>query len=263
MAVCNIVGLYQYGAKDSLLRLAWREGRSKQNAEEEMEDAPPASQFGDGDTGTDFDALLPPIPTGASSEHVTSLLPPRSKLQGGKFYESKTHMNSEDSKSWNGPTSSLEYSKRLAYSILGVALERTGDSNVLPHIHVWLVFLTYITCSGPATLLLENEFPWTGLVYMLNSLVAKYECDRFEDDEFPVPEKGIGRPLPEDYTLRGLDWAKRYFPDSWFQRAQVGDEERSMELPSMENIRIERILWLATRIAAVRYSLQNGNRIVD
>jgi hypothetical protein len=91
MAVCNIVGLYQYGAKYSLLRLAWREGRNKQNPEEEMEDAPPASQVpnskqllnptcrcGGGDTGIDFDTLIPLILSGAGSEHVTSLIPPRS-----------------------------------------------------------------------------------------------------------------------------------------------------------------------------------------
>ena len=245
MAVCNIVGLYQYGAKNSLLRLALRSGRSKQNAKEEKEDAPPASQFGDGNTGADFDALLPPIPTWASSEHVTSLSPPRSKLWGGNFSESKTHMGSEDSKSSNDPTLSLEYSKRLAYSILCIALERTGDSNVLPHIHVWLVFLDYVTCSGPATLLLESDFPWGMLVNMLNILVAKSGCDGFE---------GIEQLLPEDYTLRGLDWATGHIPDNWFQSAQVDDEKRSMERPSMENTRIARILRLAFRIAAVRYS---------
>lgn len=60
-----------------------------------------------------------------------------------------------------------------------------------PHIHVWLVFLTYITCLVPAMLLLENEFPCRGFVYAFDNLVARHGCDRFGDDGFPVPEKGM------------------------------------------------------------------------
>ena len=121
--------------------------------------------------------------------------------------------------------------------------------------YVWLVFLAHVTCSAPGMLLLENEFPWRGLVSMLNNLSAKYKYDRLKDNEFPVPGEGIQRPLPEDYSLRGLDWAKWYFPDGWFRRAQVDDEDRSVELPAMENIRIERIMWLATHVAGVRHPL--------
>lgn len=90
MAVCNIVGLYRYGAKDSLLRLAWREGRSKQNAEEEMED--PASRLV---MATLVPILMPFLLRSrvkeASSKHATYLLPSESKLQGGNFYENYTH----------------------------------------------------------------------------------------------------------------------------------------------------------------------------
>ncbi|PWW79037.1 hypothetical protein C7212DRAFT_167186 [Tuber magnatum] len=187
IAVCNITGLSQYGAKESLLRLALREGGNRRIPEEEgMEDAP----------------------------------------------------------------LSLSFSKRLAYKILSVALQRIGDSNVLPHVHIWLVFLSHVVKSGPAIRLLENEFPWEHLVSMLNSLVGQSDQDRFGCREFPVPEKGRGRPLPEDYTLRGLEWARKYFPNRWFEDAQVDEEERSVEVPSMENVRIERILWLATQVAA-------------
>jgi hypothetical protein len=182
-------------------------------------------------------------------------------LEGDNRGENKVHqgLNAlaavEDAKSQDGTTSSLDFSKRLAYGILRIALERTEDSNVLPHIHVWFVFPAYITCSVSAMLLLENEFPWVGLVNMLNTLLAKYECNRFEDGRFPVPGKGIGRPLPEDYSLRGLGWARTYFPDRWFEDVQVDDEKRSEELPSTENTRIERILRPAARIAVVSHPL--------
>ena len=88
---------------------------------------------------------------------------------------------------------------------------------------------------------------------MLNSLAGQSDQDRFGCKEFPVPEKGRGRLLPEDYTLRDLEWARTHLPNRWFEDAQVDEEERSVEVPSMENVRIERILWLATQVAAVRY----------
>lgn len=265
VAVCNIIGLYQYGAKDSLLRQAWRQGR-RHVVEEEMEDAPTLSTPGEGGNIAEFDSLLPPLPNEASSEHVTSLLQPISKLGRGDRYGDKVGAGAQssarerDQKSRDGFTAqeiSLNYSKRLAYDILKIALERIGDTNVLPHVHIWLVFMKNMKTSEPATRLLENEFPWDALVTMLNFLVKNFDSERFEGEMFPVPEKGVGRPLPEDYTLRGLDWARAYFPERWFEDAQVDDEERSLELPSMANIRVERILWLATRIAAVSSDRSN------
>ncbi|PUU73083.1 hypothetical protein B9Z19DRAFT_1069268 [Tuber borchii] len=244
---------WKYGAKESLLRIALREGKNRLIPEEDMEDAPPAAVD---ENPAEFDSLLPPLPTGASSEHVTSMLQPASKLEEDSRYPRKANVKSgsqaieADAKSRNGTAESLSFSKRLAYEILSVALQRVGDSNVLPHIHIWLVFLAYVVKSEPAIRLLENEFPWEHLVYMLNSLVGQSDQDRFGCKEFPVPEKGRGRPLPEDYTLRGLEWARKYFPNRWFEDAQVDEEERSVEVPSMENVRIERILWLAAQVAA-------------
>ena len=68
---------------------------------------------------------------------------------------------------------------------------------------------------------------------------------------FPQPLQSIGRPLFEDFLLRGQLWSELYFPSAWFTDAQVDDEERSLELPSMTAERTERILWLAMRIVEV------------
>lgn len=228
-----------------------------------MEDAPALAIPGESANIAEFDSLLPPLPNEASSEHVTSLLQPVSKLGRDDRYGNNPGVSAQcsapelDQKSRDGFTAqeiSLNYSKRLAYDILKIALDRIGDVNVLPHVHIWLVFMMHIKTSEPATRLLENEFPWDALVAMLNFLIKSFDSERFEGDMFPVPEKGVGRPLPEDYTLRGLDWSRIYFPERWFEDAQVDDEERSLELPSMANIRVERILWLATRIAAVSFN---------
>ena len=43
------------------------------------------------------------------------------------------------------------------------------------------------------------------------------------------------------------------FPTCLFEDAQVDEAERFLEVPSMENVCIEHILWLATRVTAVRY----------
>ena len=80
--------------------------------------------------------------------------------------------------------------------------------------------------QSPTIRPLENWFPWEHLVNMLNSLVGQSGRDGFGYKEFPVPEKGRRRPLPEDYTLRGLEWARKYFPNRWFEDAQVDEEER-------------------------------------
>ncbi|RPB04327.1 hypothetical protein L873DRAFT_1799841, partial [Choiromyces venosus 120613-1] len=130
-------------------------------------------------------SCTPPL-AGASFEHVTSILQQASKLEQESRYPHK---------------GDLSFSKRLASNILSLALHTIGDSNVLLHIHIWLVFLVHVAKFEPAIRLLENEFPWEHLVSMLNRLVEKSDQDRFGCKDFAVPEKGCGRPLPEDYTL--------------------------------------------------------------
>lgn len=146
---------------------------------------------------------------------------------------------------------SLSCSKRLAYSILEIALKRKEDINVLPHVYIWLVFMLHIQGSDKAARLLENEFPWEPLVVMLNSLISSLANKRFESEKLSVPEKGIGRLLPEDYTLRGLDWSRLYFSEHWFEDLPADDKERLTESSSVDNARVERILSLGKRIAAV------------
>jgi len=241
MAVCNIIALYQYGARDSLLRNAWKEGRKSHLAmEEELEEAPPVAATTEETTGESaIDTLLPPYESG----QVNSVVP-----------EEEDEIELPENTAIQ--EISLNASKRLAFEIFSLTLERVGDNNVMPHCHAWMVFLSHIINSVPAVRLIENEFPWRSLIEMLNELRVGYDDDGDGDDDkivskaFPVPDKGVGRPLPEDYNLRGFDWATRYFPARWFEDGQIDNEERIQELPSMTNIRRERILWLAMRVCA-------------
>lgn len=151
---------------------------------------------------------------------------------------------------------SLSVSKRLCYRILDLVLERTGDQNIMPHLHTWLVFLYHIKHSTAATRLLENEFPWAGLAEMLTDIRSHENFennDKIYSEDFPdgtTNANGGSRPLPEDYVLRGLEWTRKYYPGNFFENAQIDSEERSLELPSMTAIRMERILWLALRICS-------------
>ncbi|KAI9775610.1 MAG: hypothetical protein M1839_001011 [Geoglossum umbratile] len=107
----------------------------------------------------------------------------------------------------------------------------------------------------PAMKLSEKVFPWDPLASVLNTLVTSYDTFwRVEDNKFPEPEKGVGRPLPEDFNIRGLEWAASY-PQGWFENALVDDEERNLELASTAADRKERILWLAVQLAQHCHSL--------
>ncbi|KAG0642781.1 hypothetical protein HOY80DRAFT_1102347 [Tuber brumale] len=175
---------------------------------------------------------------------------PASKFKGGSRYPRKANPKScsqtteTDAMPRNGTAESLSFSKRLAYKILSVALQRVGDLNLLIHVHIWLVFLACVVKSEASI-----------------SLVGQSGQDRFGCKEFLVPGKGRGRPLPEDHILRGLECARRYSPSRWFEDARVDEEERSVEVPSMGNVRIEHILWLATQVASNNKCLVYADQI--
>ena len=139
--------------------------------------------------------------------------------------------------------------EHLATEVLRIVLKRTGDPNVLPFIHVTLVFMYFMSHHPRAMRQLEARFPWQLLTETLNPFLASYPTlDRIENPAFPLPVKDHNRPLAEDFALRGLTWADRYFPETWFAEDKLDDEERSLEVPSMIDVRKERMLWLACNI---------------
>ncbi|KAI5811270.1 hypothetical protein DFH27DRAFT_19132 [Peziza echinospora] len=245
IAVCNIAALYQYNSDHSKLRQAWKEGRATIKEEGEAKSEVTTEKT----TTSEYEGVLPPLPRGASSEHVTPLaLIAKSKIQS-EGYKSKVTPIEEaaNEASWVP----LEYAIKLAFQTLKVVLD-VDDPCILPHIHAWLVFLFHNKDSIPAMRLLERDFPWEQLTVLLNYLIESEGSDPdpsdidFERDEFPVRQH---RPLPEDWTLRGLEWVQDYFPEKWIESAKVDDEERLLELPSFHAIRKERILWLAYKVA--------------
>jgi hypothetical protein len=146
---------------------------------------------------------------------------------------------------------SFKNAQYLSNATLEVVLQRIGDPNVLPFVHVTLVFILCMARHHGAMNLLQADFPWELLSIMLNTLVATcVDTSRIENTQFPL-DKDEARPFPEDFALRGLLWADNYFPEEWFTNEKIDEEEKYHERASMTAQRKERILWLACQIANI------------
>ncbi|KAK4136928.1 hypothetical protein BT67DRAFT_195365 [Trichocladium antarcticum] len=164
---------------------------------------------------------------------------------------------------------------RLFNGTVNVVCRRFGDPNVLPFLHVTLVFLHHLTFYQDAMAHVAPSFPWKLAALMLNTLVGSCDADmraRLENDDGEHFSQNVQnqtaqdqtdepevtatpgfvstpRPLPDDYALRGLIWAEQYFPAGWFINDKIDDDEKYFEVPSMMEERKERVLWLGVRIA--------------
>ena len=156
----------------------------------------------------------------------------------------------------SSPESSMEavvLASKIAFITLSVSLKRPEDPNVHPLVHVYLVFLWTLVGAEQAMRCIEIYVPWIGICSFLNSLsTPSRSADlSLRSEEFPEREEGPGRPLPEDFVMRGQLYSQRYFPESWFSNAMIDDDERSLDLPSMICERADRLFWLGHRIAFV------------
>ena len=160
----------------------------------------------------------------------------------------------------------ISQASRLSFFTFSVCLRRPKDRNVYPLVHVYLAFLRSIVGLEEARALLEKDIPRKELCTFLNTLSAEYDAtngkdsaharSRLESLEFPKPEHGVGQPLFEDYILRGHRFTESYHPERLFSDAGVDQDERSVEMPSANESRVERILWLAHYIAYVGFPVR-------
>jgi len=145
----------------------------------------------------------------------------------------------------------LAVALRLANRTHEVILRRFGDHNVLSYVHTVLVFMYHSTFYPDAMAHLAAVFPWKLMSLMLNTLLSSCQSySRIESEGFPYPEKDDSpRPLPEDYAMRGLLWADKYYPSGWFSNDKIEDDEKGLEAASMGEERKIRVLYLGCRIA--------------
>ncbi|KAI5779623.1 hypothetical protein DFH27DRAFT_646141 [Peziza echinospora] len=138
----------------------------------------------------------------------------------------------------------LELSTNMSGRIFKLMIA-SDDTSILPYVHVWLVFLQFGLDHIQAGLFVKNGFSWGALIRFLNMLRTKVSIS-FETSRFPM---GNVHPLPEDWLLNGLQWTMGYFPDGWFQSEAAQSDAKFIERPSHVFSRMERILWLAYKIA--------------
>ncbi|KAI1109437.1 hypothetical protein F5Y14DRAFT_27721 [Nemania sp. NC0429] len=161
------------------------------------------------------------------------------------------------------PSKDFEDALHLAMETHEVVFRRWKDPNILPYTHVVMTFMLYLT-QLDALQFLEHRFPWKHLQLFLNKISGPHiHYNRIHSNDFPreshnlpdpaenpsLPVENLPHPLPEDFALRGLLFVEKYHPSDWFSNNKIDDNEKYFELASMKDVRKERILWLAHKIA--------------
>ena len=159
---------------------------------------------------------------------------------------------------------------RLASKTLEIWLNRGTDRATHPLVHIYLVFVRSLIIAQEAWRFfkkditwrtVERDIPWYAICRFLNTVAGElHSTSRFFAEDFPQPSEENGdkekpRPLPEDFILRGQIYSQWYFHSNWFTNTMVDDDERTLELPSLVQPRMERILWLGHRIASVCHTI--------
>ncbi|KAK6336133.1 hypothetical protein TWF696_001700 [Orbilia brochopaga] len=243
IAICGVASLFQYNLKEGRMKLATT-AKENEKATKEAEASYKAAQM----QKQEPDNSLPPGPVidGSDAKNPLATRPP----------ELDPSLNFDIS---------LTHAQELAFDILTLAFDRENDPAVQPHIHVWLVFLNYLKDYPEGMALIVKKFPWEKLAHYATQLLKKRRSDEavlariHDSDSFPIVQKGF-RPLPEEFMMRGLEIARRYFPYGYFSRIQVDDDERLIELPSMNLVREEKMLWLLVKFANGPWLRYDPNR---
>lgn len=256
-AISNIAALFEYGtAKNgvskSRLRMAYEDA---QVIKAESKKTPASISNEDGNQVIKEEAKKTP----ASNSNEAANLPPSTGLLQSEL-DSPVTLDPDE------PSNFIVQPSRLASMTLGICLRRPQDSNVYPLVHIYLAFIWSLilvlkTCEyfkeDPVLTTIEKDIPWTTICSFLTILAADPQAmsSKVWNEEFPKLIREKGRPLPEDFIMRGQLYTQWYFIADWFTAFMADDDERSHDFPSMAQPRKERILWLGLRIASVRFSM--------
>lgn len=197
MASVNISAVLQYGSTNGIIRKALAEEgaqRRKQNAAatEEGEDAPLDGEVGgsgDSDEGKD--------------QHL------HNNSTGNEVPRLLTH---------EPPSASFTYALQLAFEMLDHTLQNhyrlQGVHQVLnPYITLMFTFIATLFRQPQAGAVLVSSVPWHRLVDLLNTVP--------EEGEIKEETRLInGAPLPEDWTIRGMEWVGRRVYERGFWKAK-------------------------------------------
>ena len=169
-----------------------------------------------------------------------------------------------DLSEFEASTKFISKSSRLAFTILAMFLKRTQNQSVYPLFHVYLTFIWSLVTVQQAWSpvvnetvwkIIEKDIPWVAICSFLNTLLVEPEAltAKVWAEDFPKDEEN-GRPLQEDFMMRGQFYTLWYFPLKWFTDVVIDHDERILDPPSMVRARRVRLLWLGNRIAEVSFT---------
>ncbi|PVH67527.1 hypothetical protein DL98DRAFT_507629 [Cadophora sp. DSE1049] len=171
-----------------------------------------------------------------------------------------------------------EMAIKLSDETANIVLKRIGDPNVLPYIHVLLVFMHHMAKlegDNKAMLPLYQEmmkgFPWEVLATFLTPLVQKDPEKHSHREKMPSRENSNRElaPFPEDFAMCGCSWVDtETYPDNYFShkvfrfgrwREKYDEDDIYREGAGMTADRVIRILWYGHQLVKLgRLSFVQG-----
>nr|OQO29221.1 hypothetical protein B0A51_07766 [Rachicladosporium sp. CCFEE 5018] len=152
------------------------------------------------------------------------------------------------------------------YTVINTVVRRQPSKldiqDLLPSLHISLAWLSAIHTlrsrfqpNDPLLdtithLIDDTRLDWSAVAEFLNATAAIYPItSRIElfarQGMFPTG----GKPLNEDYSIRGLVWAQWYFSAEWFAGMEDDDGSRALDDTEKKTARAERTIWLGLRMA--------------
>ena len=113
----------------------------------------------------------------------------------------------------------LAHASVMLFHLFAVALNRPSDENIFPMVHIYVIFLWYLSSIPNGMKYIEADVPWSALVTFLNFLSRTPSVDFTTVMAQEVPGSEYGnkwRPLCEDFPLRG-----QFIPDLIFQTVDL------------------------------------------
>lgn len=172
----------------------------------------------------------------------------------------------------------------FCYRSFNTIIRRTPGKDsmqcLLPFVHTMLVFLTSVetirthlstsstnnknsqgkpkSVQDTLDTLLSSKLNWSALSAFLNLTASAYPITAHLEalaDTSAFPSDG--RPLLEDYMMRGLVWTQWYFGPKWFDRSEDDDGSRALESDASlkKKHRAARVLYLGMTLARQSKSL--------
>ncbi len=139
---------------------------------------------------------------------------------------------------------------RLTFITFSIILQRVDDENVFLCVHVLLLLVWSLANIEKAITIVEEDVSWRQICSFLNTL-TKHEAMTSKIYADVFPEQKSDRSLSENFVVRDQMYSLWYYSRTWFEDANIDEEERLLKLSSTTASRVKRILWLEIRIASI------------